>query len=836
MRTRLPGLLLLGSALTTLTAQDPAKRMQAARAQWSLGNYPAALEQLIELRKSPQGAALHREIALLTGELYPVHEVAADGRAPQISANGRFGSYQAPQERRSRQPALWRVVSLQPPFATLAELRARTCAFAEDNQQAWFVDPDRESLLWIDLQTGQQGSQPVDAGPVVGVAVGAEDVFALVNREEGTGLIAISRDQPATEPRSIPAAKGFKTNLQRMAGDRYLVYQDSERDPLAGGGRRRWPGASSSTGSFAVVDQHSGRNESYSGSRPTLAQQATTLAYLTADDEQTNSIHVLTLPEDGRGKPRSREVYRHAGPIRAMALSADGSTLVFQARADDNWELFSVPTDKRSAKASRVTREIQHDLDPAFLDPQTVMAQIGESRHRRAYSHDLATGQRTRLFHNNTIRTIAPQYAWTASADGQRVLILAERDGNTVSPDRSIYLVDRSQEIDEEQLLQRMRQQLAGEQALRALGEAMFTPIDGDVRRVTESVAVARVKHVQQQLADCGSRHLTSPGNKKAQERLAAMFASYGYEPELQKLGSRGQRRSVMGSGGSCNVIARLEGTVHPELIYVLGSHYDSVARGPGADDNGSGTAVTMEAARVLADHPMPATILFVAFTGEESGLMGSREFVRVAAEEGLQVIGALNNDMLGWANDAHIDNTIRYSNPGIRDVQHNAALRYSKLITYDALYYKGTDAAAFYEAWGDIVGGIGSYPVLGNPHYHQATDLLPTINHEQVAATAQTTAATLMLLASSPSRLTDLVAERDDGGRFAVRWQASPERDIASYEILYGPPAEPAQHRTISKEPRALLEQAEAGHVVAVRAINQRGLRGWDWARTELR
>ena len=61
--------------------------------------------------------------------------------------------------------------------------------------------------------------------------------------------------------------------------------------------------------------------------------------------------------------------------------------------------------------------------------------------------------------------------------------------------------------------------------------------------------------------------------------------------------------------------------------------------------------------------------------------------------------MGALNNDMLGWSNDFRLDNTIRYSNPGIRDVQHNAAIRYSSLITYDALYFKGTDAAAFYES-----------------------------------------------------------------------------------------------------------------------------------------
>ena len=89
---------------------------------------------------------------------------------------------------------------------------------------------------------------------------------------------------------------------------------------------------------------------------------------------------------------------------------------------------------------------------------------------------------------------------------------------------------------------------------------------------------------------------------------------------------------------------------------------------------------------------------------------------------------------MIGWANDHRLDNTIRYSNPGIRDIQHGAAMQFTNLITYDALYYKSTDAAAYYEAYGDIVGGIGSYPVLGNPHYHQSHDLLEGINHQLVA------------------------------------------------------------------------------------------------------
>jgi Zn-dependent M28 family amino/carboxypeptidase len=181
-------------------------------------------------------------------------------------------------------------------------------------------------------------------------------------------------------------------------------------------------------------------------------------------------------------------------------------------------------------------------------------------------------------------------------------------------------------------------------------------------------------------------------------------------------------------------VIAKLPGTTNPELIYAVSSHFDSVQGGPGADDNTSGTAALLEAARVLAGRPQAATLHFAFFTGEEAGLLGSRHYVSVAVQRGDRLVGALNNDMVGYANDNRLDNTIRYSNDGIRDIQHAAAFLFTDLITYDARYYKFTDAHAYYEAYGDIVGGIGSYPILANPHYHQSHDVLDTINHQLVA------------------------------------------------------------------------------------------------------
>jgi hypothetical protein len=222
---------------------------------------------------------------------------------------------------------------------------------------------------------------------------------------------------------------------------------------------------------------------------------------------------------------------------------------------------------------------------------------------------------------------------------------------------------------------------------------------------------------------------------------------------------------------------------------------------------------------------------VFASFTGEEAGLLGSREFVRRAVESRMNIVGALNNDMIGWANDHRLDNTIRYSNPGIRDVQHGAAIEFSNMITYDAVYYKSTDAAAYYEAYGDIVGGLGSYPVLGNPHYHQPHDLLEGINHQLVAEVAKTTAATLMLLASSPARIAGMQATLTAGGA-SLSWTPSPESGITGYVVTWGPADDPSLHTVRVTQANATLPGAIAGTAVRVKAVNAKGLEGWDWAR----
>jgi len=106
------------------------------------------------------------------------------------------------------------------------------------------------------------------------------------------------------------------------------------------------------------------------------------------------------------------------------------------------------------------------------------------------------------------------------------------------------------------------------------------------------------------------------------------------------------------------NVVAILKGSdpVAGKRMYLVTGHYDSRETdvmnthnpAPGANDDATGTAVSMEAARILSKFKFPATIVFVCVAGEEQGLFGSRHLAERARKEGWQLEGVLNNDIVG--------------------------------------------------------------------------------------------------------------------------------------------------------------------------------------------
>jgi Tol biopolymer transport system component len=823
-----------------------------AHLAWERGEYVDALTRYAKLLRGSPDDATVESIALQTGELYETKELTADGNAPRFSPDGRTITY----ETGTGLKRSVRLVSTESPTRVLAELPGLAARFSPDGRQLVYlrVTPTRElEAEQAELEAAppsERGSRLValtqsltEAARIVVrdlsnggervVDVGGLRKSAPMVSADGTVLFA---GGPASVPNQIYAASTPGAPKVLTSGDEEKSLIEVNADGTAmlvglrrpGGGRGGRGGMFGAPQAFGVLALPSGTWTPIDGTAPSFSADGRSLAYVSQGD---GDFRVMVA--DVGAPAKASVVARDKDRIDAPALSRDGSLVAFQKMPREDWELFVVNRD--GTAEHRVTREIQHDLLPRFLSNSQLLGVIGEPRHRRSYIYELPASDggrvvRKRLFHNNTTRTIAPEYSWVPDAGGTRILVSAERDGDTVSPERGVYLVDLSRRVTREELRARVDRNLDAERALASKGQRLYAPIAAAARSVVDQASIDRVFGYEKALYDFDSKHVSQPGNKLASRYLFDTYKSFGYEPEFQWFDARGAL-----DGQTANVTATLKGTVNPELVYVVSSHYDSVPVGPGADDDSSGTAALLETARILARHPQPATIVFASFTGEESGLLGSREFVRRAVANEMKVVGALNNDMIGWTNDHRLDNTIRYSNPGIRDIQHAAAMQFTKLITYDALYYKGTDAAAYYDAYGDIVGGIGSYPVLGNPHYHQPHDVLETINHQLVVEVAKTTAATLMLLASSPSRLTNLTIESYSNGTARVSWRPSPESGVTGYFVAYGPPDNPEAQQFTVRNPSATV-QAPRGTIVSVKAVNARGLEGWDWARVTLR
>src|SRR5262249_935879 len=161
-------------------------------------------------------------------------------------------------------------------------------------------------------------------------------------------------------------------------------------------------------------------------------------------------------------------------------------------------------------------REIQHDHTPRFLTATRAIGLIGENRHRRSFVYDLDTTERTRLFHNNQIRTVSMEYFWAPSPDGSRVLIVADRDGDTISPQRGVYVTDLNTRIDKTELLARIDTMKTVETQLRERGRAMFAPIAARVRAVLQDASVVKVYANEKALYEFDSKFITQPGNQKA--------------------------------------------------------------------------------------------------------------------------------------------------------------------------------------------------------------------------------------------------------------------------------------------------------------------------------
>ena len=153
---------------------------------------------------------------------------------------------------------------------------------------------------------------------------------------------------------------------------------------------------------------------------------------------------------------------------------------------------------------------------------------------------------------------------------------------------------------------------------------------------------------------------------------IAQQFRSYGLEVEFDPFDHR--RRSALGvlvgEYVMRNVVATLPGKgPNKNRIYLMVGHYDSIASktpgweggwrqmaAPGASDNASGIAEMLETARILSQQDFDFTVRFIAFSGEELFLFGSKHYARLVQDRGDDIAGVINFDLLGHDPDGNLD------------------------------------------------------------------------------------------------------------------------------------------------------------------------------------
>jgi hypothetical protein len=211
-----------------------------------------------------------------------------------------------------------------------------------------------------------------------------------------------------------------------------------------------------------------------------------------------------------------------------------------------------------------------------------------------------------------------------------------------------------------------------------------------------------------------------SAGHDIARDNILSWFSGLGLDASLAPF--------TFGSYVGCNnVLGVLPGHINPQAVYIIGGHYDSVGN-PGADDNASGVAGVMEAARILANMPLACTVIFVAWDGEEEGLKGSYHWVNTQDES--VVDGVVNLDMIAY-NHNGTNNATVYGSAAWRAKWVAAATAYApdiKIIEYTS-NLSGSDHWPFQSASRPAGGIIEAYP-LPNPNYHKQSDSVDTLNY----------------------------------------------------------------------------------------------------------
>jgi peptidase M28-like protein len=411
-----------------------------------------------------------------------------------------------------------------------------------------------------------------------------------------------------------------------------------------------------------------------------------------------------------------------------------------------------------------------------------------------------------------------------------------------------------------------------------------------ELERILHEVDQRRIEATVRKLVSFGTRHTLSTqddparGIGAARDWILAEMSKYAADSggrmtvELQSYIQEPDGDRIPVPTKISNIVATLRGSVTPERVYVITGHYDSRVTdilnatddAPGADDDASGVAVVMEAARVLSKRDSAATIIFAPVAGEEQNLYGSNHLATVLKAAGTDVQGMFTNDIVGsgTADDGTRDpHTIRLFTEGVptaetpaegntrravggendsparqlgrfvRDVADNDATGMNVRIIYRRdRYLRGGDHISFLTQ--GYPGARFTEPHENYAHQHQDVrvengvqfgDLIEFCDFAFTARVCKVNVASLWSMANAPGTpknvfiLTAQLTNDTD-----LVWDRGSEPDLAGYEVVWRETTAPEWTNAIpvGDVTTAKIHMSKDNVFFGVRAVDKSGRR----------
>ena len=381
-----------------------------------------------------------------------------------------------------------------------------------------------------------------------------------------------------------------------------------------------------------------------------------------------------------------------------------------------------------------------------------------------------------------------------------------------------------------------------------ALSQSQALRADPEIAKMVREVSPKNIEATIRKLVSFGTRNTLSSQDDPNRGIGAARDWIYG---EFQKISAdcgncltvekqtflQPKANRVPEPTNLTNVYAVLKGTTDPDRVYVVSGHYDSMCNqdardttcdAPGANDDASGTAVSIELARVMSKRKFDATIIFMCVPGEEQGLLGATYFAKDAAAKKMNIEGMLDNDIVGGVTtykNAPDRQTIRVFAEGVPSSETTAEANTRRsvggendsparqlgryVLEMAAVYSPAFRPMMIYRR--DRYGRGGDHiPFLENgyaavrftethedyTHQHQTVkmvegkqygDLPEFVDFGYVANAARLNLITLANLALAPAKpkgVTMLTSGLTNDT--SLKWEASNDADLAGYEIVW--------------------------------------------------